>query len=147
MNQSSTHSGEHDLNRLMAQMSPKLASSVYVFCSLDSRQAQNHSGSALMVFNEAEGVTLIVKKDYADSSGLEYEFPCCCITLEIHSALEAVGFLAAIVPALARQGMGVNPVSGFYHDHLFVPANRADDAMEVLKNLSRDAKANLRAAT
>jgi len=140
MTQSSTNSGELDLNTLIAHMSPKLDSSVFVFCTLDAHQAPSHMGSALMVFNEAEGVTLIVNKAYAESSGLQYEFPCCRITLEIHSALEAVGFLAAIVPALAQRGMGVNPVAGFYHDHLFVPADRVDDAMEVLASLSSDAR-------
>ena len=58
------------------------------------------------------------------------------ITLNIHSSLEAVGFLAALLPALAAEGMGVNPVSGFFHDHLFVPADRAEDALRVLKALA-----------
>lgn len=58
------------------------------------------------------------------------------ITLSIHSSLEAVGFLAAILPRLAAAGMGVNPVSAFHHDHLFVPADRADDAMRILEELA-----------
>ena len=60
------------------------------------------------------------------------------ITLNIHSSLEAVGFLAAITTRLAAAGMGVNPVSAFYHDHLFVPAERAEEAMELLRQLARD---------
>jgi hypothetical protein len=32
--------------------------------------------------------------------------------------------------------MGVNPVAGYFHDHLFVPQDRADDAMAVLAELS-----------
>ena len=57
------------------------------------------------------------------------------ITLNIHSALDAVGFIAAVTTELARHNIGVNPVSGFYHDHLFVPADRADEAMTALKAL------------
>jgi hypothetical protein len=38
---------------------------------------------------------------------------------------------------LARAGIGVNPVAGFYHDHLFVPAARAGEAMAVLRALAR----------
>ena len=53
------------------------------------------------------------------------------ITLNIHSSLEAVGFLAAITARLAAAGMGVNPVAGYFHDHLFVPAERAEDAMAI----------------
>ena len=53
----------------------------------------------------------------------------------MHSALEAVGFLARITQRLAGLNMGVNPVSGFYHDHLFVPDDRADDAMAELQRM------------
>ena len=51
------------------------------------------------------------------------------ITLNIHSALDAVGFIAKIASRLAELDMGVNPVAGFYHDHLFIPVKRAEDAM------------------
>jgi hypothetical protein len=61
------------------------------------------------------------------------------ITLEIHSSLDAVGFLAAITARLAEAGMGVNPVSAFYHDHLFVPADRAAEALRILETIARDA--------
>ncbi len=60
------------------------------------------------------------------------------ITLNIHSSLDAVGFLAAITTRLAAAGMGVNPVSGYFHDHLFVPADRADEAMTVLEGLAAE---------
>jgi uncharacterized protein len=50
--------------------------------------------------------------------------------------LEAVGFMAAIATQLAQQGISTNPVSAFYHDHLFIPASDADKAMVVLQALS-----------
>jgi hypothetical protein len=52
----------------------------------------------------------------------------------VHSALTAVGFLAAITTRLAEAGISVNAVSAYYHDHLFVPWERREEAMEVLKN-------------
>ena len=58
------------------------------------------------------------------NSGLGGVFPCRLITLEVHSALDAVGFLAAVTARLAAEGIGVNPVAGFHHDHLFVPADK-----------------------
>jgi hypothetical protein len=91
-----------------------------------------------MVFQESEGTTFIVLRDEAEALGWSYEFPCRMITLNIHSALDAVGFLARITTALAKGGMGVNPVSGFYHDHLFVPEDRADDAMAILAQLAAE---------
>ncbi len=50
-----------------------------------------------------------------------------------------MGFLAAILSALASADMGVNPVSAFFHDHLFVPADRAEDALMILERLTREA--------
>ena len=89
-----------------------------------------------MVFQEAEGTTLILRKDEADAAGLTSEFPCRMITLNVHSSLEAVGFIARIAAELAKAGIGVNPVSGFYHDHLFVPDGREAEAMEILAGMA-----------
>ena len=58
------------------------------------------------------------------------------ITLTVHSSLEAVGFLGAIATQLAAAGISVNPVSAFYHDHLFVPEGRTEEAMQVLGRIS-----------
>ncbi|MEY9903549.1 hypothetical protein ABIA44_007723 [Bradyrhizobium sp. USDA 329] len=64
-------------------------------------------------------------------------FPSRLITLTVHSALDAVGLLAAITARLAEAGISVNAVSAFHHDHLFVPADRADEAMAVLREMSK----------
>jgi uncharacterized protein len=89
-----------------------------------------------MQFLEAEGTTLIVSEDEARWSGLTGTFRCRMITLMVHSSLEAVGFLAAITRRLATAGLSVNPVSAFHHDHLFVPADRAEEAMGLLAELA-----------
>ena len=60
------------------------------------------------------------------------------ITLNVHSSLDAVGFLAAVTARLTTADMGVNPVSGYFHDHLFVPADRADEAMALLRALAQE---------
>ncbi len=126
-------SGETDLDRLLAAMSAELVEGVYVFATVDSIP---DGLTPRMVFQEAEGTTLILRQSQAEQAGLAYEFPSRMITLNIHSSLDAVGFMARIATALAAEGMGVNPVAGFYHDHLFVPEERAEDAMAVLKALS-----------
>ena len=139
-NSNQTSTGEHDLNTLMAQMSPKLDPRTFVFITIDGNQLPEYLDKALMVFRESAGVTLIVEEKDAQLAGLESVFPCRRITLEVHSALDAVGFLAAIIPVLAEHGMGVNPVSGYFHDHLFVPADRAERALGILQGLSVSAK-------
>ena len=62
------------------------------------------------------------------------------ITLNVHSSLEAVGFMATISAELADQGIGVNPVSGYYHDHCFVPLGKENEAMRVLQDLATEAQ-------
>jgi len=54
----------------------------------------------------------------------------------VHSALDAVGFLAAVTTRLAEAGISVNAVSAFHHDHLFVPEHRADEALQLLLEMS-----------
>jgi YidC/Oxa1 family membrane protein insertase len=46
----------------------------------------------------------------------------------------SVGFLAPIMTRLAEAGISVNPVSAFYHDHLFVPWDKRNEAMEILES-------------
>jgi hypothetical protein len=67
---------------------------------------------------------------------LPHEFPSRMITLNVHSSLDAVGFIALIATKLAAAGMGVNPVAGFFHDHIFIPEARAEDAMNLLQDLA-----------
>ena len=127
--------GETDLGALLRSMSARLAPEVYVFVTLPGGKVPPGL-SPRMVFEEAEGTTLIVAQEVAAARGLDAQFPCRMITLSVHSALEAVGFIASVAAELARHGISVNPVSGFFHDHLFVPEDRAEDAMALLAALS-----------
>ena len=124
---------ETDLVTLIRAMNPRLGPGVFVFATVKVVPA---GLSPLMSFREAEGVTLILPRDEAEAAGLPFTFPCRMITLEINSSLDAVGFLAAVTAKLAEGGIPVNPVSGFYHDHLFVPAGRAEDAMTILRAMT-----------
>ncbi|MBZ9671356.1 ACT domain-containing protein [Mesorhizobium sp. ES1-3] len=130
--------GETDLRKLLASMTPQLLPGSYVFATLAPDMPIPAGLEPVMRFREREGTTLIVTEEAARKAGLTASFRCRMITLNVHSSLEAVGFLAAITARLAAAGMGVNPVSGFYHDHLFVPAGRAKEAMEVFRELSMD---------
>ena len=127
--------GETNLDKLLGSMSAELADGLYVFATI-ADGVMPPGMRPKMLFHEAEGLTLILLKEEADANGLPYEFPCRMITLNVHSSLEAVGFLARITTALAKHDMGVNPVSGFFHDHLFVPDGRELDAIAVLEQFT-----------
>lgn len=130
--------GETNLGTLLRTMTTNLVDDVFVFVTLkDTPLPQGLSPR--MIFQEAEGTTLILRKDEAETANLPYEFPSRMITLNVHSSLEAVGFMARIATALAAEGMGVNPVAGFYHDHLFVPVGREQDALRILAQMAKDA--------
>lgn len=128
-------SGETNLSRLLRSLSALLSSDVFVFSTI--KDGAVPSGlSPVMVFREAEGLTLIVTRDEAEALGLDFAFPCRMITLNVHSSLEAVGFMARISSLLAEHGLPVNPVSGFYHDHLFVPAGSEQKVLSLLNDLA-----------
>ncbi|GAA0359503.1 ACT domain-containing protein [Bowmanella denitrificans] len=123
-----------NLQQLICTMQPVLHAPCYVFATLPPDQAI--PVGVKMLFEEVEGWSAILTEQQAMQLGLAYEFPCRMITLNVHSSLDAVGFLARITAELASLNMGVNPVSAFYHDHLFVPAGRAEEALAALVNLS-----------
>ena len=124
-----------DLQVLLGHMAPALDPREFVFATLAADGIAAVLPHAIMLFREAEGVTAIVEARTARDLGIEGVFVSRMITLHVYSALDAVGFLATLLPALAEAGMGVNPVSAFHHDHLFVPADRAEDALAVLKGI------------
>lgn len=128
-------SGETNLNTLIKSMSAKLHDGVFVFVTIPPDQTMPEVAPR-MVFQEIEGTTLILLRTEAEAHSLPFEFPCRMITLNIHSSLEAVGFMARIATELAKHNMGVNPVSGFFHDHIFVPEGREQDAIDALERLS-----------
>lgn len=128
--------GEIDLQKLIAGMEPVLDPKTYVFAKIDA-QGSELEPLAIGVFREDEGITLILEQTIAAQEGVQHEFPCRRITLAIHSALDAVGFMAAVASELSRHGISTNPVSAFHHDHLFVPKGKETRAMEVLKALAR----------
>ena len=55
----------------------------------------------------------------------------------VHSSLAAVGLTAAVAAALADHGISANVVAAFYHDHIFVPAERAEEALAALRAIQR----------
>ena len=130
-------SGETDVATLLRSMQPVLGTEVYVFVTIPPGESAPAKLSPVMTFWEDEGMTLIVPQDEAKGAGLAGAFPCRMITLNVHSSLQAVGFLATVAPQLAAGGISANAVSAFYHDHLFVPVERAEEAVNILKELAR----------
>ena len=128
-------SGQTDLQRILGALEPTLRPETFVFASVKTAFDASDL-KPLMRFREAEGDTLILSQAAAVEAGLDYTFACRQITLQVHSSLEAVGLMAAVAGALKDAGIPANVVAGFYHDHIFVPAGCAEQALECLNALS-----------
>jgi uncharacterized protein len=128
-----------DLAHLLAVMRPALDPREFVFATgPESTLAElSRRGTIpLATFVESEGLSMVLERDAAVRAGLEYIYPCRLITLTVHSALDAVGFVSAVTSVLANSGISANAISAYYHDHLLVPTDRAVDALNVLQALS-----------
>jgi hypothetical protein len=137
--------GETNLPKLLSTLKLTLSSETFVFVTLPGSKLPTPSLQIQMSFREAEGTTIITTQESANTYGIEYTFPCKMITLNVHSSLEAVGFMAVIAAKLAGKGIGVNPVSGYYHDHCFIPLGKEDEAMKVLQDLAVEAQKQIEA--
>jgi len=126
--------GLSDLRALLAALDPGLDPVPKRFLHVSHDKARERMADALMMFREAEGTTLIVDVDPDDAPGGGMRWA--CITLRVQSSLTAVGMMAAVSAALAKRGIPCNPVSAFLHDHIFVPWDRRDDALDALSHLT-----------
>ena len=130
-----TLAGEKNLNKLLGSLSPRLLGGDYVFCTVkDARYGDYAKAKPLASFSEQEGLTLVLLKESASELGLQYEGVFKCITLSIHSSLEAVGMLAAISTKLSEHQISTNVISAYYHDHVFVPVGLEEKAMSALSD-------------
>ncbi|MFD0263891.1 ACT domain-containing protein [Kitasatospora indigofera] len=126
--------GEMDLAKLLGGMRPQLNPGRYVYCTLPAKVPAGMR--PVVTVAEPEGVTVVVRQEEADELGLRYDYVAAWITLQIHSALAAVGLTAAVAGRLAEVGISCNVVAGFHHDHLFVAADDAEAAVRALEELA-----------
>jgi len=129
--------GETNLSKLLASMSPELMPEEYVFCCVQGEYSEFSELGPLASYREAEGLTLVVSKKAAVANNIAFESVFRGITLTVHSSLDAVGLTAAVANKLAEKGISANVIAAYYHDHIFVQAQKADLAIEALAEFSK----------
>lgn len=139
--------GLTDLRLLLQSLTPELDPQSYYFCSSVALSPEL-ANQAFAIVREHEGWTLVLPataRPDPDEVAADVRSQLLCssaafarITLNVHSSLQAVGLTAAVATALATQDISCNLLAGFYHDHLFVPAERAAQALALLEQLSAD---------
>ena len=97
--------GTLDLKDILVNMNPVLKEEEYVFCSFPSL-----SSEASHHLNPIS-------------------------TFQVHTSLDAVGLTSLLSTALAGKGISANVVAAYYHDHIFVPSEKAEVALETIKAL------------
>ena len=129
--------GIENLGKLLSSMSPKLIEGEYVFCTVgNANYGEYKEAKPIATFVEEEGLTLILLKKSAEELGLHYEGTFRCITLTVHSSLEAVGLTAAVSAKLSEYQISANVIAAYYHDHVFVPSRSAVKALNLLSEFS-----------
>lgn len=128
-----------NLDELLRSMEPVLNPGTYVFAILPE-DASVHPSQLVACIREPEGLSVVLKRDVALQAGITPLFACAWITLNVHSALHAVGLTAAFATALGRAGISCNVVAGACHDHIFVPEHQAGEAMAELGRLQQGAQ-------
>lgn len=121
---------------------PEIAKGKYFFASVDESQLMTVAGYLdyiIGIYREEEGLTLVfsdeIKEEMESISQEKVAGPFALITLKMNSDLFAVGLLASVTGALAKEKIAVNAFSAYHHDHLLVPYGKKDAALAVLKKL------------
>ena len=122
-----------ELDELLKSMTPEIKSGEYVFCTVAGNYSDYAGLNPLASFVEAEGLTLIVSVEAAKEAQLSYESTFRQITLTVHSSLDAVGLTAAVATKLASYSISANVVAAYYHDHIFVQSEKANEALLALQ--------------
>lgn len=118
-------------------MRPRLEGRELVFCTFESESwGARAELEPVAAIAEREGLTLIVPRVNAVAAGIPHHGVFRMITLEIWSDLNAVGLTAAVAACLAKHGIAANLLAGTFHDHILVPAGRAEEALALLEELS-----------
>lgn len=129
--------GLDDLYQLLAELSPTSSETLFAFCASKSPNPVDFDTQGVFAcIREPEGWTLVLPVEQAQRLQLDNEGEYRCISLMVHSSLSAVGLTATVATLLADADIPANLIAGYYHDHLFVPADRAEDALAILRDLS-----------
>lgn len=126
--------GETDLTKMLASLRIERGTDPVTVVHLDEPVELGHGVMALV--REAEGTTVVATVEEAGRRGWPAGVRAAWLTVAAHSSLEAVGLTAALADALARRGIACNVLAGYFHDHLLVPLDRADEAVEALESLA-----------
>ncbi|WP_047869022.1 ACT domain-containing protein [Nocardiopsis sp. RV163] len=124
-----------ELERLLAGTRVRTRSGVYVFTTVPDRASLPEGVRPVATVVEDEALTVVCPRQEADAAGLPYDGAAAWITLEAPAGAREAALVAAVAAALTGAGLPCDVVSGFHHDHVFVPEEAEERAVAVLRAL------------
>jgi hypothetical protein len=120
-----------DLAEIFAALTVSRRDGVFVMCTVDDLPDADLEA----VLFEDEGITIVLPLAQAEELRLTWGFEAAWLTIDVLTALDGVGLTAAVSHALADAGIACNVLAGFHHDHILVPVDAADRAMDAITAL------------
>ena len=114
-------------------LDPVLNEGVYVYT--ETTQPGKLTVDYIGLFKEKEAWTVILREENAISAGLAYNFRAAWITLSAEILLDQQGVTAAFSNVLNNCGISCNVIAASRHDHIFVPYERAEEALAAIRKL------------
>lgn len=126
-----TAPGETDLDAMLASLAVARRPGVFTYIAVEV-PTPGLLASAHAIVKEGPLTTIVLPVDAAERAGQLVTVRFAWLSLTVQSSLEAVGLTAAISERLSRLDIPCNILAGYHHDHVLVPVERADDAIEAL---------------
>lgn len=125
-----------DLPALLASMEPVPYPARYGYACVDKARALPDGVVPFATVAEDEGLTVVAPETELAAAGVAFQGGWARISLTVQSDLAAVGLTAVIATALTKAGISANVIAGYHHDHIFVQAALADEALAVPRGLA-----------
>jgi hypothetical protein len=123
--------GETDLDKMLAALQVERRPGVFTYAAVAAPTPELLAAAHGMV-TEDEGITLILPIEAAELAGLPVDIELAWLSLTVQSSLEAVGLTAAFASTLGAHDIACNVLAGYHHDHILVPVDKAQQAIDAL---------------
>ncbi|MGK0276998.1 MAG: hypothetical protein ACI9N0_003397, partial [Ilumatobacter sp.] len=123
--------GETDLDKMLASLQVERRPGVFTYAAVAAPTPELLAAAHGMV-TEDEGITLILPIEAAELAGLPVDIELAWLSLTVQSSLEAVGLTAAFAATLGAHDIPCNVLAGYHHDHILVPVDKAQRAIDAL---------------
>lgn len=125
-----------DRDEMIRGMNPVLTPGTFVYTTVAGIESVPDGVVIYSTVVEPEGISIVISREDAQHVGVIDPVELGWITLSVNSSLEGVGLTAAVSATLADDGIACNVVAGHHHDHLLVPIDQVDRAVELLSDLA-----------